>query len=330
MAWISGVVWALQVGVNRLVGRLRQVVPALVVPWQVAPGSRVVSKVAQLMTVMGGPSHGGPVDPQALSGVNAMPDPASAQRRTCPPMTRNTSWSIEEAFPAVDGCTAGWVARRRPYLQLCAQEPPMNSAAEIAFGPVSGLVGGPMVEVRNPPRNGLGEGRRMQVGPREERRDQGFTLIELLVALVIVGVLASVAIPVFLNQRAKSVDASLKADLVSLARAQESWAVSNPSALSGTDNAAALAAEGFKASPGNTVWVSLNGPRQGYCLLAWSPGSTVGIAGGTGNNVMAYDSRSGGIQTGYLFYTRSDGNPNSLTLLPGACGPGRTTIAVVS
>ncbi len=43
--------------------------------------------------------------------------------------------------------------------------------------------------------------------------DGGFTLIELLVVMIIIGVLAAIAIPVFLNQRAKAHDSSTKADV---------------------------------------------------------------------------------------------------------------------
>src|SRR3954453_17353240 len=61
----------------------------------------------------------------------------------------------------------------------------------------------------------------------QEEREGGFTLIELLVVMIIIGILAAIAIPVFLNQRKSGYDAGAKSDVRNAATAEETYYTDN-------------------------------------------------------------------------------------------------------
>jgi type IV pilus assembly protein PilA len=154
-----------------------------------------------------------------------------------------------------------------------------------------------------------------------EEKEEGFTLIELLVVMIIIGILAAIAIPVFLSQRQKGYDASVKSDLRTIANELESYNTDQQAYPSGVISTGTGATAGIttigvdpttvRTSNGNTFFYTLNtaGTAAGsaYCI--------VGV-NSKGTRPWEYVSDLGGLQPSTTFATGQ--------ALPAGCSIGGT------
>jgi type IV pilus assembly protein PilA len=130
---------------------------------------------------------------------------------------------------------------------------------------------------------------------KAQEENEGFTLIELLVVIIIIGILAAIAIPVFLNQRQKGYDAQAKSDARNIATLEETYMTDNNRY---NDEAAIANAQtdlGYKKSS-NVTAVVVHGVDATGATAA--PNSTAGfcvkVTSGSGTPFY-YNSVTGGL-----------------------------------
>ena len=111
--------------------------------------------------------------------------------------------------------------------------------------------------------------------------EEGFTLIELLVVILIIGILAAIAIPSFLNQKGKGEDSAAKSSARSGQTALETYYTDNQ-----TYDCSAVPASGSWALGCDSGLHQIEGSLPSYSTTSPTPGGDMVVTNNGANNAL--------------------------------------------